>query len=171
MVAGADRIFATDVNNLIADSSLRPVLRIFQGVAQSIPHNTDTALTWDSEVFDSHNFHNPASNPSRVTPNIAGYYRFYMTMYFGAATDYTLVRSNFRLNGAGAVSPAANWGPPQATSGQPSSLFHTMLQAFNGTTDYLEVVVKHTNGAAAARNTNVANPMITLLEMEFIRDL
>lgn len=48
--------------------------RVYNSAAISIPHNTPTVLTFDSERWDTDGYHNPATNPSRLTAPVDGYY-------------------------------------------------------------------------------------------------
>lgn len=169
MATAGSRVKSADIASLESYVNSRPIGRIYQGAAQSIAHNSDVALTWDSEVYDTASQHDISTNPSRVTPNVAGYYRFRVCAYLAANTDYTQIRLRFRFNG-GDVAPETRWASTGTTS-QISSFQCEVMLDFNGSTDYIEAFIRHTNGAAAARNTSVANPVITLLEWEFIRPL
>lgn len=48
--------------------------RIFNSVNQSINNTTLTALTFDSERFDTGNLHSTVTNPSRITISTTGLY-------------------------------------------------------------------------------------------------
>lgn len=48
--------------------------RVFNSANQSIPHNTTTVLTFDSERYDTDNYHSTSSNTSRLTAPVAGKY-------------------------------------------------------------------------------------------------
>jgi hypothetical protein len=49
------------------------------GSDQSIPNNTQTAILWSTETFDTDGFHSTSSNTSRITipSGKAGYYQFH----------------------------------------------------------------------------------------------
>lgn len=51
-----------------------PMFAGYQSAAQSIPNVTVTAVTMDSEEFDTYNGHSTVSNTSRYTSQFAGYY-------------------------------------------------------------------------------------------------
>ncbi len=60
-----------DLGNFV----LAPPLAILrQTVAQSIPNNTYTSLTFDTEDIDRDNAHSTSSNTSRYTSQTQGYY-------------------------------------------------------------------------------------------------
>ncbi len=48
--------------------------RVYNSAALSIPHNTTTNLTFDSERFDTDAYHNTVSGTGRLTAPIAGVY-------------------------------------------------------------------------------------------------
>jgi hypothetical protein len=66
------------MNNTIRDPLnfllARPIFKGYQTVAQSIPNNTFTAVTLDSEAVDSAGGHSTVTNTSRYTAVYAGWY-------------------------------------------------------------------------------------------------
>lgn len=52
-----------------------PIAQMRQQVGQSISNATFTALTFDTEVFDNFGGHDTATNTSRYTCQVAGYYQ------------------------------------------------------------------------------------------------
>ena len=112
-------------------------------VAQSIPNTTITALTFDTEVSDIGNMHNPA-NPTRITCPVAGVY----AVMFNCAVQVnaTGVRTAFvRANGVSSDRRgiandygAGTWDTTLAGS------FVARLAAGA----YLEVLVQQTSGIA-----------------------
>lgn len=48
--------------------------RVFNSAAISVPNNASTALTFDSERWDTDNIHSTATNTSRLTAQTAGKY-------------------------------------------------------------------------------------------------
>jgi hypothetical protein len=174
-VFGGNNVLAADVNALEADSSLKPVCRVVQSVAQtSIPHDTATPVTFTTEVagtdIDTHNFHSTSSNTSRITPTVAGIYRFSGTVYFVNRTDWMLLLCYVRLNGSTQVPPAAR----VAVNG--SSNFSTAIAtgevhlAMNGTTDYVELIMQARNTAASTFSTSAGGAFSSVLSCEFVRD-
>lgn len=53
----------------------RPMVSAFRAAVQSVPNTTYTAVTLDSEEFDTHAMHDTAVNPSRLVAPFAGKYR------------------------------------------------------------------------------------------------
>jgi len=48
--------------------------RIYHSANQTVPNNTNTVLTYDSEHYDNGGLHNPAANPTRITFQKPGIY-------------------------------------------------------------------------------------------------
>ncbi|MHA4774771.1 hypothetical protein L1085_009735 [Streptomyces sp. MSC1_001] len=85
----------TDVQaryNEIADSVEYPSVLIHKTVAQSIPSNTNTLLTFGTEVYDNDNMANLGVSNTQITIQTAGVY---------------IVSGSVTLNGNGNATPAA----------------------------------------------------------------
>ena len=90
-VLTADSTAATGVKWATASSSFVGCA-LFQSAAQSIPASTYTAVTFDSESFDTDAYHSTSSNTSRIT------------IPSGKAGKYLFVR---KINWAGAISASS----------------------------------------------------------------
>src|SRR3954467_11462650 len=102
MPAAGDPVAATDITTLQSYTTLRPIVRMVQSVAQTaIASGTITACTFTTEDVDSNGFHDNVTNNSRITPNVAGWYRFHGAVSFTGQTDYTVVQAYLRINGSG----------------------------------------------------------------------
>jgi hypothetical protein len=51
-----------------------PACKAYKSTGHSVPTATDTALTWDTEAFDTDNMHSLVTNTDRLTMNTAGLY-------------------------------------------------------------------------------------------------
>lgn len=49
--------------------------KVIRTTDQTISNNTATAISFDSEIFDTDNYHDNSTNPTRLTVPRAGYYR------------------------------------------------------------------------------------------------
>lgn len=128
-----------------------PACRVFHSVNQSIPDATSTILAFDSERYDTDSMHSTVTNNSRITFNTAGLYLVTVNVEFAAGTyDYASVA--VRMNGTTFL------GVSDAS--QSAGLFgagRTVATVYKfAATDYVEARVFQDNGAAAARNVNVA---------------
>ncbi len=54
--------------------------------SQSIADDSQAAVAWDAEDFDTGGFHNPAVNPSRITADRTGFYDINASINFAGAT-------------------------------------------------------------------------------------
>jgi hypothetical protein len=119
--------------------------RAYNSAVQSITDNTSTALTFDSEEFDSDTFHSTSSNTSRMTipAGLGGKYILTASAYFsGFDADGTRLmffkKNGSELRGESRIGPASN-------SGQTPN--PTVVVDLNAG-DYVEVWVYQNSGAA-----------------------
>lgn len=134
------------VNEQLSLPAAPPLAKLRNSGAQSIPDSTSTALTWDSEVFDTVNGHDTTTNKSRYTVQAAcdGIYQCRATVAWSAnATGNRRVW--FNVNGAGVD---ATENRLAGSSIQTSLTSATLLQLAAG--DYVEVMVSQTSGGALA---------------------
>lgn len=152
-----------------SDKSAR--VRLVAQSAQSIAHNTAVAIQFgaSSEVLDLKGWHDVTTNNSRVTPNIAGWYECWGTVALGGRTDYTNESAWIRTAGVNNMAPA---GKTVISTTQLNGT--VMIQVpvvtvyLNGSTDYVELVVQHSNGASAAQNTALSGQFASVLEMKLV---
>jgi len=168
-MAAGDKAFWSDIANAINPPLCKLVQQI-AGQQTALVTVTDVVLTFGagSEEIDTHNIHDTVTNNSRVTPNVAGYYRCHVRPILAFNTTVSAIQSWVRKNGAAAersgnAKPSATTGVNLA--GQP---FTTILP-FNGTTDYVEAGLQFTASANQATN-NVAGSLSTFI-VEYIRPL
>lgn len=135
-----------DVNQLILaiDQLTDSRVGLFHSTTQSIPHDTLTAVTFDSEDYDVTALHNPAVNPTRVTipSGGGGVYEFKANIVFASnTTGYRQVQ--FRKNGAD-IGTLITVAP---VNGAATAVMHSaMLVLAAG--DYVEVFVYQNSTAA-----------------------
>lgn len=128
-----------------------PSCRVYNNAVQSIPHTTVTALTFNSERYDTDTMHSTSSNTSRITFNTAGLYLVSFSLTMTTNTDWTLIATQIRINGGVAV------GKNQIgtlTVNDDASQTLTAVYKF-AAADYVEACVYQRNGASASRNTLV----------------
>src|SRR3982751_2858233 len=114
MPAGGDKILITDYSAVASASLTKPLVRLIQTVAQSIPNGTTTitALTFTTETIDTDAFFNAGTSTTKVTPNKPGYYRVRGVYNPVGALTYAWVGSFIRKNGSGGtlLPPASRMG-------------------------------------------------------------
>lgn len=118
--------------------------------AKSVPNSADSALGTTSpdrawtEDADTRGWHNPSSNPTRVTPDIPGMYmiNFGIQWAFNGTGGRTvmLYRNGSLITSARHSQPASNDG-----AGSDAVTFHGYM---NGTTDYVEAFVNQSSGGS-----------------------
>lgn len=78
----------------------RPHCRVYNSAAISLTHNTDAALTFNSERYDVGGCHSTASNTSRITIPAGEGGKYLLTGHVEFASNATGDRQlSFRLNG------------------------------------------------------------------------
>lgn len=128
-----------------------PAVRCFNSAAISIPHNVDTVVTFDSNRFDPTGMHSTVTNTSRITFASPGVYSLMFSGELAAATDYQTHYAYFRLNGSTVIGVGNS---AAVTGGAPGCETNAATIYKFAANDYIEVLVRHVNGAAAARNLN-----------------
>lgn len=124
--------------------------RVFNDANISIANNTVTALTFNSERFDTGNFHSTSSNTSRLTAPTAGLYLIDGSVRI-AANSTGRRRLAIRLNGTTDIRVVEPSFAPSATV-QWFNDISTLYQL--APPDYVELTVFQTSGGAL--NVDVA---------------
>ncbi|MEV0902885.1 hypothetical protein [Actinoplanes sp. NPDC049802] len=150
---------------LEARTTGKPIGRATQTVAQALPDATFTAITFTAEDYDTHGFHSTSTNTSRITPTVAGYYRFTGTVTWEGQTTGVGLDAHFRLNGTTSIAGAVRI--PGTTTIAAQQL--TVTVAMNGTTDYIELMGRQ--DSAGSDNTQVNPPLTSAVEWEYVRPL
>jgi hypothetical protein len=122
---------------------------------QSLTNNTITELLFDTdgtgvEDLDPLGWHENTTNPGRITPTIAGWYRVTGAALFSSDNDITSVLFFIRKNG---LDFAHRGGLNLTTSAGAVStgvVATTGLVFMNGSTDYLTLIARHVNTSAGA---------------------
>lgn len=164
VVAGAPTASA-DFAALVAQTAGKPLVRLVASAAQSLATSTLTAITFTgSEDIDTHGFHNPASNTSRITPTIAGYYRLYGVVVFFTTT--ATLEAYIAKNG---TAVAGGQREAAVATGAVRGLTASSILSANGSTDYFEIQGWQNSGGALL--TNLSGRITSMFECEFIRPL
>jgi hypothetical protein len=153
-----------DVSTIVTGLS-KPIGKAVQGTSQTLADNTFTAITLGTEDFDTHNFHSTSSNTSRVTPTVAGYYRFSGTVSFESQTTGVGIDVHFRKNGTTELTPTVRIPGTSTIAAQQV----TVLIPCNGSTDYVELMARQ--DSAGSDNTQVSLPITSVVEWEYSRPL
>jgi hypothetical protein len=155
-------------------SNSRPSCHVYQTSTgmHAIGYNTPTAVNFNGEVSDPHNFHSTTGNISRITPTVAG--RYLLIGGVCIETNNNPIVNNkallcqFRKNGLVAVgsSPYGTASLYQSTFIAPMA--HTVGSfSANGTTDYFELWANTdvTGGVSTFSNATDQHPFAIALYM------
>lgn len=116
--------------------------RIYNSGVFAVPNNTATAITFDSERYDTDSIHSTSSNTSRLTCKTAG--KYHISTSLGYASNTTGRRySQFRVNGTAIIALAET--DCQAV-GFAHHAFSTSYDLAVG--DYVEVLAYQNSGGA-----------------------
>lgn len=160
MVSAGRRTNSSDVNAIIAGTIEKPLCILRKATVTNVANNGQV-LSWDIEDRDTHGFHDTGTNPSRVTPNVAGWYRITATVHWASnATGRRAVAINFNGGSAryGQIIPGSSAGNLGVTE--------TRTLLANGTTDYFEVFAYQNSGASL----DTADIVGTVFEVVFERN-
>jgi hypothetical protein len=134
--------------------------RVYNNTAITIPHNTDTALTFNSERYDTDTIHTTGSNTNRLTCKTAGVYSITGHVQFeGNGTGHRTVF--LRLNGStdiGRINQVALTSPPQRMA----ITTHYDLSV----NDYVEILV-HQNSVGDLDIQSVSNTSPEFMMQKF----
>lgn len=166
MGLAGDFVIASDYGDLADRSSLKPIGRIIQSTVQALTDATFVPITFTAPVdsIDTHNYHDPSVNPSRVTLQMPGYYRFTGTLWMATATTPVRTSLQFRKNGV-AIAPTME----DAFNGRQHSTPTVTLITNINAGDYVELW--GFQDSAATINTFVSGAASSVVEWEYMRDL
>lgn len=121
--------------------------RVYASSAQSLAASTDTALTFDTESFDTDTIHDNSTNPTRLTCVTAGKYIIQGQVTFAASA--TGVRTaSIKLNGTTVISSGSEVA---LTAGTTTTITDTVYDL--AVNDYVELIANQTTlGALNANN-------------------
>lgn len=115
---------------------------VYKSAAQSIPNDTLTTVTWNSEDFDTNSFHSTSSNTGRLTIPVAGKYLINAMIGWDTTGNTNTKTVTMRKNGADLFKSN---GLGTGSDYQSQSLQYIVNAAVN---DYYEILVYQTSGAA-----------------------
>jgi hypothetical protein len=142
--------FGIPVANNLTVLANPPIAKLRNSAGISITTGVSTALTWDTEDFDTVGGHSTVTNTSRYTcqTGYAGYHRIKANVYWAA--NASGARSVwFRVNGTDVAGSEATVLPGAATIVSVASDTIVNLAA----ADYVEVIVNQSSGGALATTT------------------
>lgn len=180
-IASGNIILSSDIGAIQAGSTAKPLVSLIQATAQSIPNNTNTAITYTTEQIDTNNYHDSTTNNTRITPSQAGYYLVTVNYWTASSATLTSIETFVRLNGTttyGTVGRIAGLGGAANNSSAVGTATTWAVSASayvpcNGSTDYIEHCVRQiqASGAAAVNTNSTGNAFSCGMTAEFVRGL
>jgi hypothetical protein len=133
---------------------------LHRAAAQSIPNNTSTAVAFDTEDWDTDNYHDPVTNTSRLTIPFTGKYRItaQVALLDSAAGSE---RTGFLYKNGTTILELTRLGP------RTSSTFPVGGEFALAAGDYVELMIFQDSGSAQNTNTNAGQwPMIAIQRID-----
>lgn len=138
--AETTRCFVARLPGVVDEDGQRSGVSLTKSSTQTLTTATATAVTFDGEEFDTDDWHDNATNPSRITVTRDGYYLIGGTAEIGSHSGYviTTIRKNGStiLPGRGRGFVSSNYASPQ---------FVTLAYLQGG--DYVELFAEHNAGS------------------------
>ena len=126
-----------------------PSCSVYSSTVPSIPNNADTALTFDTERFDTDTIHDMAGNPTRLTCKTAGKYRISACVVFAAfSTGYVTLR--LILNSGAEIAKDVSIGSPTVGESLNFSILYDLSVG-----DYVYLLVNQSSGGALSLASGV----------------
>lgn len=143
-----------------------PKALIYNNANQSVPNNTLTLITHNSESFDTDGMHDTVTNNSRLYARTAGYYTISGTLSF--VTNGTGTRGiQIRLNAAGSSSGGTLLYDLtfSAVAGAQTTVVLPQFTYPMALDDYVEMFGNQTSGGALNTSSGFNN---TFLQMQLV---
>lgn len=133
-----------------------PSVRVYHNASQNLLTGTDTAVTFNSERWDTDTMHDPAVNPTRITFKTAGLYvvQAGIRIQFNA-TGYRQLY--FRLNGPTNFVGAYELHDAEVNSSQPDIFTMSTIWKF-AVNDYIELMALQNSGATLTIDSATGSP-------------
>ena len=120
-------------------SANTPAFYAFKNTNQSIGNDTDTLVSFQTEILDTGSCFNNSST-YKFTPTVAGKYYIFASLSFGggSANDIRDVALRFDKNGT-FLNYNGGWSNYANSSASTITVYHSIIETFNGTTDNISV--------------------------------
>ena len=134
--------------------------------AQTIPHNTQTALVFQGEDFKAGITHSTSSNTEQFTIATAGYYHMNLSGRFNGAGDYIVVAGIITVQPSGGseaqIAYNSTGGPSNSNINDPTFCASAIYSL--AVNDVVRFKVNH-YGGSASRNTVTASGTSSIAEI------
>lgn len=159
-VASTSDLSAGTASKIASASAMSPLMystKAYQTTGVSIPANTWTDVTFDSEEWDDANWHSTSANTNRITVDFTGRVQV-IANYAANSTSNTNVGIRIQKNGV-TVARSLNAAPASS-----SELHQCVLAAEVPVTpgDYVNIQVYQNTGGAVTSGTGTAGTSLTV---------
>jgi hypothetical protein len=141
--------------------------RLTRTTNQTITTGTggQAAVSFDSEIFDTSNYHDLVTNPTRITIPTTGYYFVRAEISWNTSTSLTLRRTIIQLNGTTFLAAVDQAHTPGAGPGVSCNQSVSTLYHFTAG-DYVEVLVRQESGSNLDVSTSSAHsPVFEIMQL------
>lgn len=125
-----------------------PACRVYNNANISIGDASQTALTFNSERYDTDSMHSTSSLTGRITFNTAGLYLVTFSGAFASSSDYAYASMHIRLNSSTILARESK--QHNVINADPAFALTTVYKFTVG--QWVDVVAYQDNTSAAARN-------------------
>lgn len=146
--------FNAEFRDWIAALANPPACRVYRASSQAINSGALTAVTFDTERYDTDTMHSTSVNTSRVTFTTAGLYEVGANLSWQADTDYTRRIAYLQVNAAAIIARISDESTHSLANAEEWNLKTTWKMA---AADYVELVVYQTNTSNNANNIVAAS--------------
>jgi hypothetical protein len=143
-----------------------PAFSAYAGSNQTISNNTATKIQFNTELFDTNNCFDNATN-YRFTPTVAGYYQINLNFLLTGTNgrNYEISGLIYK-NGSSYISSLIS---VTITNGTSMSRNFSAVIYFNGTTDYVEGYTSHYDYTSTSTMTLIGGTTYTTFSGSMVR--
>ncbi len=147
------------LNRIIVQSPIAVHLR--NSADQTIPTDTSTAITFNTENYDTYTMHEGVTNPSRITCIVPGFYLFGGTVAW-AANATSSREISIRLNGSTVLAEQRT-----LNLGALYTILTVSGSYWLNSDDYIELVgMQRSGGDLASLNLTIGEPSFWAMKMD-----
>ena len=169
-MAAGDPITSSDAWTVADYTTNKAMVRLVTNATQSLASGADVAINFATEDWDTIGAHDNTTNPSRITPNVAGYYKITGSLAMSSSALYNTIDVWIRKNGTTMIQPFVRTVEAQIAGIRVKQVSCTVT--LNGGTDYIELMGRQTQtSGGAAVNTQASIGVFSVLEANFERPL
>lgn len=118
-----------------------------KSAVQSVAQNSEIAITFNGEVYDTDNYHDNSTNPSRLTAPASGWYLVGGSVEISSLNDQNYMLVRIRKNGSGANGDGRTRLTNSSSAGGGYLAGHYSRPVNLNTGEYVEITIEHNYGS------------------------